>query len=146
MRIVNARVYTMEETGPLHPIEQGFVDVWEGRIAAVGSMAEAGQALEGDEILTRRGLGSCLALSMPIPIWACGRTALASRGTTGTRTPIPQLPSCGRSTRSTRLIAALKRHGWRGDDGRHPARAAPIPSAANWPPSKPMAAGWTTWC
>ena len=55
MRLVNARVYTMEETGPLHPIEQGFVDVWEGRIAAVGSMAEAGQALEGDEIFDAHG-------------------------------------------------------------------------------------------
>ena len=56
MRIVNARVYTMEETGPLQPIERGFVDVREGRIAAVGSVAEAGQAPEGDEIFAEATL------------------------------------------------------------------------------------------
>lgn len=106
VRIIHAKIMPMD--APV--IEDGYVDIAGGRIAALGPMTSAGQTDEKD-ILDAAGALLLPALLMPIPIWVCGRTASGLKGTTATRTPIRPRRTCVRSMRSIRSTAALpKRH------------------------------------
>ena len=106
MRIIHARVFPMD--APV--IEDGYVDMRDGRIAAIGLMAD--KPRDGSEELDAGGgwlLPGLIDAHSHIGMWEDG---LGFEGDDGNEDTDPSTPSSGRSTRSTHRTAASGKR-WR---------------------------------